>query len=181
MDPLRWNYAPKPPTHHTGVVTAVHDNNRADVLMFVEHGPLDFPKVPTMPGLELGRGYRVVVTAFRLDCCVTAVIGFMPDEHIDAIQRQRADERRKEDEARKARESAEKAEAEAAEKRSNLVRAHVQIQDALELAREASDGIVASGRWSFDDAQVPWQMVEAVANLEQMEELAASWTAEETS
>ena len=73
------------PMHHPGVVTNVHDG-RVDVLLFAGAVPTVIPNIQHLPGMELKRGYRVVVSSFQHDCCVVAVIGFMTDEQVTAEQ-----------------------------------------------------------------------------------------------
>jgi hypothetical protein len=79
-----WPQLNAAPTHHTGVVTRVQDD-QVDALLFVPGGPVEIPQIQHLPGMELKRGYRVVVSAFNTDCCITAVIGFMTDEQIAGV------------------------------------------------------------------------------------------------
>ncbi|HEY2087661.1 MAG TPA: hypothetical protein VGH54_16795 [Mycobacterium sp.] len=81
---MRKSWAPElpAPAHYPGVVLEVHDNDRADILLFSGQQPVTLPNIPHLPWMELKHGYQVVVSTFGHECCVTAVIGFMTDEQI---------------------------------------------------------------------------------------------------
>lgn len=81
---MRKSWAPKlpAPQHYPGVVLALRDGDRVDVLLFSGQQPVTLPNIPHLPGMELKRGYRAAVSTFGHECCVTAVIGFMTDEQI---------------------------------------------------------------------------------------------------
>lgn len=61
----------------SGFITAVHENNRADVLLTTGNDFVTVPNAQYLPHLHLERGYRVLATVYMHDVCVTDVIGFV--------------------------------------------------------------------------------------------------------
>lgn len=72
------------PSHHAAVVLNVVDNRHVD-LVLPDVTPVVIPNVECLPGMDLKRGYRVVMTTWGVEYCVTAVVGCWSEEQLDAL------------------------------------------------------------------------------------------------